>query len=183
MILQTERLVLRPWQENDAEDLYKYAKDPRVGPIASWPVHRSVEESREIIKSVLSAKETYAVCLKEYGKPIGSVGINFKENSNIDLKDGEGELGYWLGVEFWGKGIIPEACKELIRHAFEDLKLEKLWCASHKGNHNSERVKEKCGFVFCAESKNELQQLTGEIVDINISCLEKSRWQNLKSEE
>ena len=60
MILETERLILRPWKEDDAESLYKYAKDPEVGPIAGWPVHTSVENSREIIKSVLSADETYA---------------------------------------------------------------------------------------------------------------------------
>ena len=51
MILETERLILRPWNEGDAESLYKYAKDPEVGPVAGWPVHTSVENSREIIKT------------------------------------------------------------------------------------------------------------------------------------
>ena len=64
MTLETERLVLRPWKEDDAESLYKYAKNPEVGPIAGWPVHTSVENSREIIKSVLAADETYAVLFK-----------------------------------------------------------------------------------------------------------------------
>ena len=41
MILETERLILRPWEETDAEECYKYAKDPRVGPISGWPVHTS----------------------------------------------------------------------------------------------------------------------------------------------
>lgn len=49
MQLETKRLILRPWQEEDAEELYKYAKDPRVGPIAGWPVHSSVENSLEIM--------------------------------------------------------------------------------------------------------------------------------------
>ena len=53
MELFTERLILRPWNESDAESLYEYAKDDRVGPIAGWPVHTSVENSCEIIKSVL----------------------------------------------------------------------------------------------------------------------------------
>lgn len=48
MTLETERLILRPWKEDDAESLYKYAKDPKVGPIAGWPVHTSVENSREV---------------------------------------------------------------------------------------------------------------------------------------
>ena len=53
MELFTERLILRPWNKSDAENLYEYAKDDRVGPIAGWPVHTSVENSREIIKSAL----------------------------------------------------------------------------------------------------------------------------------
>ena len=49
MTLETERLILRPWEEADAEACYRYAKDPRVGPMAGWPVHTSVENSRQII--------------------------------------------------------------------------------------------------------------------------------------
>ena len=58
MELQTKRLILRPWQESDAEALYKYASNPNIGPIAGWPPHTSIENSREIIKVVLSAPET-----------------------------------------------------------------------------------------------------------------------------
>ena len=61
MQFTTKRLILRPWEETDAEQLYKYAKDSKVGPIAGWPVHKSVKNSLEIIQNVLSAKETYAV--------------------------------------------------------------------------------------------------------------------------
>lgn len=63
MILTTERLVLRPWTETDAESLYKYAKDPDVGTSAGWPAHKSVEESLEIIKTVFTGKECYAICI------------------------------------------------------------------------------------------------------------------------
>ena len=65
MILETERLILRPWEVGDANDLFQYASDPEVGPIAGWPVYTSVENSKEIIKSVLSAPEAYAVVLKK----------------------------------------------------------------------------------------------------------------------
>ena len=75
MILETERLILRPWCDEDAPDLYTYASDPDVGPPAGWPPYTSVENSREIIRTVLSAPETYAVCLKESGKPIGGIGF------------------------------------------------------------------------------------------------------------
>lgn len=52
--METERLILRPWEEADAEDLYEYARDPEVGPIAGWPVHKSVEDSLEVIRNVLA---------------------------------------------------------------------------------------------------------------------------------
>ena len=75
MELQTGRLILRPWQESDAEALYKYAQNPNIGPIAGWPSHTSVEDSLWIIKSILSAPENYAVVLKETGEVVGSIGI------------------------------------------------------------------------------------------------------------
>ncbi|HEM6271951.1 TPA: GNAT family N-acetyltransferase, partial [Streptococcus suis] len=61
MILETNRLMLRPWSETDAADLFSQASHPDVGPAAGWPVHQSVEESREIIKTVLSQPETYTL--------------------------------------------------------------------------------------------------------------------------
>ena len=96
--LETERLLLRPWEERDAEDLYRYASHPDVGPIAGWSVHTSVENSREIIREVLSATETYAVVLKENGHPVGSIGLMIGETSNIGLPKTEGEIGYWIGA-------------------------------------------------------------------------------------
>ena len=98
MILETERLILRPWTSGDAESLYKYASDDRVGPIAGWQPHKSVEESRQIIFDVLSAKETYAVVLKETNEPVGSIGLMIGEKSNLVLAENEGEIGYWIGV-------------------------------------------------------------------------------------
>ena len=77
MVLKTKRLILRPWCEDDAGELFKYAKDSDVGPLAGWPVHTSVENSREIIKTVLSAKETYAVCLKKMATPLAALGLKW----------------------------------------------------------------------------------------------------------
>ena len=172
MILYTERLILRPWEESDAESLYEYAKNPEVGPIAGWPVHTSVENSREIIRDVLSAEETYAVCLREETKAIGSVGLMIGEHSNLDLPEEEGEIGYWIGVPFWGRGLIPEAVQELIRHGFEDLKLKRLWCGYFDGNIKSRRVQEKCGFVYHHTNKDIYCKLMDDIRTEHITCLE-----------
>ena len=144
--LQTERLILRPWKEADAEECYKYAKDPRVGPIAGWPVHTSVENSRQVILDVLMVPETYAIALKETGLPVGSIGLHF--HSDLAEKDDEAELGYWMGVRYWGQGRVTEAARELLRYAFEDMKLSRVWCGYYDGNEKSKRVQEKLGFKY-----------------------------------
>ena len=172
MQLETKRLILRPWEQADAEELYCLARDPKVGPAAGWMVHTSVENSREIIRDVLSAEETYAVCLREDNKAIGSVGLMIGEHSNLDLPEEEGEIGYWIGVPFWGRGLIPEAVQELIRHGFEDLKLKRLWCGYFDGNIKSRRVQEKCGFVYHHTNKDIYWKLMDDIRTEHITCLE-----------
>ena len=176
MVLNTKRLILRPWNESDAESLYEYAKDDRVGPIAGWPVHTSAENSREIIKSVLSAPETYAVCLKDDNRAIGSVGLKIGKQSSLDLPDTEGEIGYWIGVPFWGQGLIPEATREIIRHAFEDLSLGTLWCGYFDGNEKSKRVQEKCGFTYHRTNKDIYWQLTDDIRTEHVTRLTREEW-------
>lgn len=180
MILQTERLILRPWEESDAEDLYFYAKDPLVGPAAGWPAHTSVENSLNVIRTVLSMPETYAVVPKNTGHPVGSVGIMLGKSSNIGLPDDEGEIGYWIGVPFWGQGLIPEAVNELIRYSFDELKLKKLWCGYFDGNCKSKRVQEKCGFVYHHTKYGETWQTVDKTVDEHITCLTAEQWRERK---
>jgi len=146
MKLQTKRLILR---ENDADSLYKYAQNPNIGPIAGWQPHTSIENSREIIKNVLSADETYAVVLKQTGEVIGSIGLvmSKSEINSTQMTESEGEIGFWVGEPFWGQGLILEAVCELLRHAFEDLQLTAVWCGYYNGNEKSKRVQEKCGFA------------------------------------
>ncbi len=143
MTLETERLILRPWKEDDAESLYKYAKDPKVGPIAGWPVHTSVENSREIIKSVLAADETYAVCLREDNVAIGSIGLITPAQSHTKAADDEIEIGYWIGVPYWGQGLIPEAVRALQKHAFLDLGCSAMWCGYYDGNEKNQNAVRK----------------------------------------
>ena len=146
MILETERLILRPWEESDAEDLYLYASDPRVGPAAGWPVHTSVEHSLEIIRTVFTAPHTYAMVLKETGRAVGSIGLKFGKDAMPCVHDNEAEVGYWIGVPYWGQGLTTEAVTCLRDYAFRELKLERLWCGYYEGNEQSRRVQEKCGF-------------------------------------
>ncbi len=173
MTLQTERLILRPWDETDAEACYRYAKDPRVGPIAGWPVHTSSDDSRRIIRDVLAVPETYAIVLKETGHPVGCIGLH---RNDLAVKDDEMELGYWLGVPFWGQGIVPEAARELLRHAFEDLKLERVWCGYYDGNEKSRRVQEKLGFRHQWTADDVPVPQMSETRTGHVSLLTKEEW-------
>ena len=174
--LETERLIIRPWREDDAEDLYTYASDPEVGPPAGWPPHTSVENSREIICTVLSAPDTFAVCLKENGKPIGSIGFH---RNDLAEDDDEYELGYWIGKPFWGQGLIPEASREMLRYAFEDLGMNRIWCGYYDGNEKSRRVQEKLGFVYQRSTEGIEVRLLGEIRTGHSNLMTKERWQKV----
>ena len=176
MILETNRLILRPWCEEDAEDLYRYASDPAIGPPAGWPPHTSVENSREIIRSVLSAPETYAVCLKETGRPVGSIGFH---RNDLAEDDDEYELGYWIGQPFWGKGLIPEAAREMLRYAFEELGMSRIWCGYYDGNEKSRRVQEKLGFVYQRKTEGIEVSLLQEIRTGHSNLMTKERWQKV----
>lgn len=175
-MLETKRLILRPWQETDAESLYEYAKDPEVGPPAGWPPHTSVENSREIIRNVLSAPETYAVCLKD-GKAIGSVGLKQKGYTDMTDREDECELGYWIGKPFWGQGLIPEASCELLRYAFEELNMGAVWCGYYEGNEKSRRVQQKLGFVYHHTTENLDVGLLGEKRTGHTSLLTREQWE------
>lgn len=178
-VLKTDRLILRLWEESDAEDLYKYARNPDVGPIAGWPAHQSLDESREVIKNVFNGKEAYAICLKEEGKAIGAIELKLNGHTDMTERDDECELGYWLGKPFWGQGLMPEAAREILRHAFEDIGMSKVWCGYYEGNTKSKRVQEKVGFKY---------QWTTESVDVplmhekrtgHVNAMTKEEWQTL----
>ncbi|GAE01201.1 acetyltransferase [Clostridium botulinum B str. Osaka05] len=126
MELETERLLLRPWRIEDAPALYKYASDPKVGPIAGWPVHTSIENSRETIREVFSNEGIYAIVPKGQEEAVGCIGLLIGEASDFRIGPDEGEIAYWIGVPYWGKGIVPEAIRELMRYCFEELELKTL---------------------------------------------------------
>ncbi|MGX8700529.1 GNAT family N-acetyltransferase [Caproiciproducens sp.] len=176
MELQTKRLTLRPWKDTDAESLYEYAKDPDIGPIAGWPPHKSIEESRVVIKNVFCGQECYAVCLKTNLLAIGCIELKLNGSTDMTDKDDECELGYWIGKEFWGQGLIPEAAKELIRHGFEDLGMNIIWCGYYDGNVKSKRVQEKLGFLYHHTCTEVPVPLLGETRIGHTNYLTKERW-------
>ena len=146
-MMETERILLRPWEESDAEILFKWAKDPEVGPRAGWPPHKDVDESREIIRNVFSGEGMWAVVLKETDEPIGCVGYLPAGASNLKIAPDEGEVGYWIAKPYWNQGICTEALQLVIDHCFQEKGFKMLWGTFFTSNPASGRVMEKCGFI------------------------------------
>ena len=154
-IIETERLVLRPWRESDAEAAYEYASNPLIGKGAGWPPHSSVENSREIIRTILAKPDNYAITLKGDDKVIGSIGFHGIGHALFgEIGPDEAEIGYWVAEPYWGQGIIPEAATALIDYGFTDLNLGRIWCGYFADNTKSARVGEKLGFKYETTQNN-----------------------------
>ena len=133
-----------------------------IGPNAGWKVHTSVEDSKHIIDTVLSAPETYAVILKETSLPIGSVGIKRGKDSEAVTNSKEAEIGCWIGKPYWNNGYATEAVMALIGRCFNNLRCNGIWYCYYAGNDRSKRVAEKTGFKYHHTVENMEVPLTGE---------------------
>lgn len=144
--LHTPRLTLRPWRQTDLEDLYAYASDPEVGPMAGWKPHESLEESQMILDHFVDGRKTFA--LEYRGRVVGSIGIHgYDEARHPEFDELRvRELGYVLARDCWGLGLMPEAVSEVIRWLFEEQELDVILCGHFLWNRQSLRVQEKCGF-------------------------------------
>ena len=176
MVLNTERLMLRKWTEADAESLFEYAKDLDVGPIAGWPPHKNKDESLNVIKNVFNGAECYAICEKGNNEAIGAIELKLNGSTDMTDRDYECELGYWLGKPFWGKGYMPEAAREIIRHAFEELGMTTIWCGYYEGNYKSKRVQEKLGFIYHHTCEEVAVPLMNEVRVGHTNYMTKEQW-------
>ena len=147
--IETERLILRPFKESDLADFYEYASVEGVGERAGWAHHKSIDESREILARFIEEDKTFAICLKESNKVIGSLGVE-KYGAEDKLTEFDGyrgrEIGFVLLKDYWGRGFMPEAVKAVMNYLFEELDFDFLLCGYYNFNEQSKKVQEKCGF-------------------------------------
>lgn len=154
VVLETDRLIIREWNETDLEDFFEYAKVDGVGQMAGWNPHTSIQESKTILEMFIKEKKTFAIELKENHKVIGSLGL---ETLSLSLSDeyenlvGR-EIGYVLSKDYWGKGLMPEAVNSVIKFCFEKENYDYLMCSHSVINSQSKRVIEKSGFRFIKEN-------------------------------
>ena len=172
-VLETRRLILRPWEESDLEDFYAYASVEGVGEMAGWRHHESIEVSRSILEDFMSHKNVFALVHRESGRAIGSLGLHpswaNEDEAYRDLK--VKEIGYVLSRDYWGQGLMPEAVRAVIGFCFDTCGLDALTVGHFSVNGQSKRVIEKCGFQFVKESRYHAKQLGKDFDDMKYILL------------
>lgn len=150
IIIETERIILRAFKEEDLNDFYEYASVEGVGEMAGWLHHKSISESKKILEMFITHDKTFAIVYKENNKVIGSIGIEEYEMEDklSEFNNYRGrEIGFVLSKDYWGRGLMPETVKAVIDYLFNKLDLDFLLCGHFNYNTQSKRVQEKCGFV------------------------------------
>ena len=121
--IETNRLILRKLQYSDQDDIYAYANNPNVAKHVLWDAHKDKFDTIEFLDIILEAYSDnraapWGIELKENRKIIGTVGF-----VSFDSEIMEAEIGYALSEDYWNRGIISEAIKEVLRFGFEQLML------------------------------------------------------------
>lgn len=151
-MIETERLIFRPFTEEDLPTLIRQRSDPEVNKYLGGPARQNAESLAARIKFYIECCDKFgfgmcAMIWKETGEMIGSAGLQPLENT------GEIEVGYSLIREYWGLGIGTEAAKGWMRHGFDRHGLERIVAVAVKENAGSRRIMEKLGMRF---EKNEV---------------------------
>lgn len=175
-IIETERLILRPFMESDLDDFYQYAKNPNIGPNAGWKPHESLDESKEILKNFIEEDQVLAIVFKDNNKVIGSLGLH---KDHLRSSDNVRMLGYVLSEDYWGRGIVTEASKAILAYAFTDLGLTMVSVHHYSFNHKSRRVIEKCGFTYEGTLRHCIKIYDGNIYDLVCYSMTKEEWEKL----
>jgi RimJ/RimL family protein N-acetyltransferase len=160
LIIETERLLLRPFESSDAESLFEMDKNPNVHNFLWKKPVENINEVHAYIKMVQKQYTEigigrFSTILKETGELIGWTGIKFVndhvENGNTNFYD----YGYRLNEKFWNKGYATEATKAWLKYGFNEMKIEKMNAYTHSENGASNHILEKNGMQLMQEYEAE----------------------------
>jgi [ribosomal protein S5]-alanine N-acetyltransferase len=147
-VLETERLLLRKITPDDLEDMYSYCSNDDVAKYVTWSTHRSFADTKGFVDFVLNQYENGLIApwgmeYKETGRLVGTIDfVSWQPHHRT------AEIGYVISPEYWGKGLTPEASRELIRFGFEKMDLVRIQARCFVENIASQRVMEKVGMSF-----------------------------------
>lgn len=162
ILIETSRLILREFVEEDAEAIFEFGSNPKVQQYTGNKNLTSIEEASELIKEVwFKDYATYgygrwAVIYKPHNKLIGFAGLKYLP----EIK--ETDIGFRFLPEYWNQGIATEASKKIILYGFEVLKLKRIIGIAMKENIGSHKVLKKIGLTHYKEGEYDGD---GEIYD------------------
>ncbi len=160
--IETERLLLRGREPEDAEAIFRYASDPEVTPFMAWQPSRSLEDVWDFLDGLTAhhyeeEELDYALTLRSAPELlIGGIGVYWRPRQHRVM-----ELGYVLDKGHWGQGLVPEAARALIQFAFRTTRVERIYAPIFADNAKSRRAAEKIGLHFegvlrsCVEFRGE----------------------------
>jgi ribosomal-protein-alanine N-acetyltransferase len=182
-IIETQRLVLRPVEEGDAEAIFTYASNPSVAELTSWYPHGDIHESLEYIRGYVQEHyrqqipEPWGLVLKENPEMvIGTAGISWHASSHHCM-----DLHYALSDTFWGNGLVPEACTAVVDYAFKNFRPKRIQARCGADNASAARAIEKIGFTYEGIFRASRYE-KGRFWDMKVFSLLDTEW-NAKSEE
>ncbi|HEY3788011.1 MAG TPA: GNAT family protein [Urbifossiella sp.] len=177
-LLETERLLIRPYEEADAKNLFPLVSNPNSTRFTLWEHHKSIEDTLFFVRDYALSRyaegvpEPMAITLKQdsSSKPIGSLGCYWASHPNQTM-----EIGYWLAEPFWGRGIIVEACRVLVGYSFSQLGPKRIQARVIEGNTASVRVLEKLGFHYEGTLRSAIQR-RGNFENVQIFSALVNEW-------
>jgi RimJ/RimL family protein N-acetyltransferase len=172
-VLATARLVLRAPRRSDCKAIAALVNDRRIAAnTARIPHPDAIEDAEQFIAAVNKREGEACFVVTLDGAPIGIC--------SVDLREDGPEIGYWLGVAYWGRGFATEAVRALIDHAFGDLEHETLISGARVNNPASRRVLEKCGFQWTGVQLSRIRAINSA-APIDRFRLDRGLWASLKS--
>ncbi|QVL33163.1 GNAT family N-acetyltransferase [Telmatocola sphagniphila] len=184
-VLETPRLLLRPFQSGDVDAYYRICSNPRMTQFTLWDTHTSREDTRLFVEQYAPSRlpekvpEPLAITLRSTGELVGSIGCFWSAQSNEVM-----ELGYNVAEAFWGQGIAVEASRKLLDYVFENYEVERIQARIFAGNSASGRVAVKVGMTYEGTLRSLLRH-RGRYTDVeyySILRLEWLQWPGIESD-
>lgn len=164
-------VLLRKWTISDLDNLVRYANNFNVAKFLTnqFPYPYMHEDGRKYIEMVLADNPTKVFAIEVSGEAVGSIGI-FPQS---DIHSKNAEIGYWLAEPFWGKGIMVEAIRKIVRYGFQTFDIDRIFARPFGTNKSSQRVLEKAGFTLEARFEKALYKHS-EYIDELVYAIRKN---------
>jgi RimJ/RimL family protein N-acetyltransferase len=170
---ETQRLTLRPYRESDIEELLPLIGTREVAATTLRIAHPYTEQNaKDFLLLVQEPGRIWlAIALRSTGRQIGGIGLT------VDQQHQHAELGYWLGVPYWGKGYATEAGREMLRYGFEELGLHRIFASHFKHNPASGRILIKLGMRHEGCQREHLRKWE-QFIDSELYGILRQEWES-----